>query len=108
MSGTAVEAVDLPARAKSVAAIADKFADEGDRLGQLSQPVVDALLRERLLGIWTPEAVGGSELDVLSSLRVIENLTYGDPSTGWVAMAASLAIGIGAAYLQDDAIDELF
>ena len=49
-----------------------------------------------------------SELDVVSSLRVIENLSYGDPSTGWVAMAASLAIGTGAAYLKDEAVDELF
>ena len=95
-------------RAKDVAAIADTYADEGDRKGQLSQPVVDALLRERILGMWTPKALGGSELDVLSSLRVIENLTYGDPSTGWVAMAASLAIGTGAAYLKEAAIDEMF
>ena len=95
-------------RAKDVAAIADKYADEGDRAGQLSQPVVDALLRERILGMWTPAVLGGSELDVVSSLRVLERLTYGDPSTGWVAMAASLAIGTGAAYLKDDAIDELF
>jgi len=98
----------LVERAKDVAALADKHADEGDKKGVLSQPVVDALLRERILGMWTPKALGGSELDVLSSLRVLENLTYGDPSTGWVAMAASLAIGTGAAYLKDEAIDELF
>ena len=98
----------LVERAKDVAAIADKHAEEGDKHGQLSQPVVDALLRERILGMWTPAALGGSELDVVSSLRVLENLTYGDPSTGWVAMAASLAIGTGAAYLKDAAIDELF
>jgi len=98
----------LVERAKDVAALADKHAEEGDKKGVLSQPVVDALLRERILGMWTPKALGGSELDVLSSLRVLENLTYGDPSTGWVAMAASLAIGTGAAYLKDEAIDELF
>jgi alkylation response protein AidB-like acyl-CoA dehydrogenase len=39
---------------------------------------------------------------------VIENLAYGDPSTGWVLMAAALAIGTGAAYLGDDAVKELF
>ena len=105
---TEVVRSDLVARARAVATIADQYADEGDASGQLAQPVVEALLRERLLGIWTPAAVGGSELDVVSSLRVIENLTYGDPSTGWVAMAASLAIGTGAAYLKDEAIDELF
>ena len=105
---TAVVGTDLVARAREVGTIADQYADEGDKRGDLSQPVVDALLRERILGMWTPKALGGSELDVVSSLRVIENLTYGDPSTGWVAMAASLAIGTGAAYLKDEAIDELF
>ena len=109
MSGTTLAAaIDLPARAASVAEIAATHADEGDRLGQLSQPVVDALQRERILAMWVPKALGGSELDVVSSLRVIENLSYGDPSTGWVAMAASLAIGTGAAYLKDEAVDELF
>src|SRR5215207_8996996 len=102
------KAVDLPERARTVGALADQHAEDGDLRGRLAQPVVDALHRERLLAMWVPTAVGGSELDVLSSLRVIENLSYGDPSTGWVAMAASLAIGTGAAYLQDDAVDELF
>src|SRR5215471_19153101 len=96
-------------RAKDVAAIADRFADEGDRAGRLSQPVVEALHREGLLGMWVPRSVPrGSELDVLSSLEVIENVSYGDPSTGWVLMAASLAIGTGAAYLEASAVDELF
>jgi alkylation response protein AidB-like acyl-CoA dehydrogenase len=95
-------------RAKGVATIADQHADEGDKQGKLSQPVVDALHRERLLAMWVPTTLGGSELDVVSSLQVIENLSYGDPSTGWVAMAASLAIGTGAAYLQDEAVDDLF
>jgi len=109
MSGTTLAAaIDLPARAASVAAIADTHADEGDSRGELSPPVVDALQRERILAMWVPKALGGSELDVVSSLRVIENLSYGDPSTGWVAMAASLAIGTGAAYLKDEAVDELF
>ena len=98
----------LVERSKDVATIADRYAEEGDANGQLSQPVVDALHRERILAMWVPKALGGSELDVVSSLRVLEHLTYGDPSTGWVAMAASLAIGTGAAYLKDDAVDELF
>jgi alkylation response protein AidB-like acyl-CoA dehydrogenase len=98
----------LVERAKDVAGVADKHAEEGDKSGRLSQPVVDALLRERILAMWVPTSLGGSELDPLSSLRVLENLSYGDPSTGWVAMAASLAIGTGAAYLKDEAVEELF
>jgi alkylation response protein AidB-like acyl-CoA dehydrogenase len=101
--------VDLPRRAKAVAATADEYAEAGDVQGQLAAPVVDALHREGIFGMWVPRSVhGGVELDVLSSLQVIENLAYGDPSAGWVTMAASLAIGTGAAYLERSAVDELF
>jgi alkylation response protein AidB-like acyl-CoA dehydrogenase len=100
---------DLPARATRVGAIADEHAAFGDAHGQLADPVVEALHREGLLGMWVPRAVpGGSEIDVVSSLQVIERVAYGDPSAGWVMMAASLAIGTGAAYLQDEAVAELF
>jgi alkylation response protein AidB-like acyl-CoA dehydrogenase len=99
----------LAARAKSVADIADRYADEGDKLGRLAEPVVEALHREGLLGMWVPRSIaGGAELDPVSSLQVVENVAYGDPSAGWVLMAASLAIGTGAAYLEDGAVSELF
>src|SRR5690349_10300647 len=102
-------AVDIVERAKHVAAVADRFGDEGDRQGQLSQPVVDALHAERMFGMWVPRTVAyGSELDVLSSLGVIETVSTGDPSTGWVLMAAALAVGTGAAYLDREAVDRLF
>jgi alkylation response protein AidB-like acyl-CoA dehydrogenase len=102
-------AVDLRARAKTVAAIADRHAAYGDEHGRLADPVVDALHAEGLFGMWVPRSVrGGSELDPVSSLQVIENLSYGDPSTGWVLMAAALAIGTGAAFLGDAAVEDLF
>jgi alkylation response protein AidB-like acyl-CoA dehydrogenase len=64
---------------------------------------------EGLLGMWTPRSLrGGLELDPVTSLQVIENVSYGDPSAGWVLMAASLAIGTGGAYLKDEAVEELF
>jgi alkylation response protein AidB-like acyl-CoA dehydrogenase len=95
--------------AAAVAAIADQHADSGDRHGRLSDPVVEALHREGLYGMWVPRTVpGGAELDVVSSLQVIEKVSYGDPSAGWVLMASALAIGTGAAYLGDAAVDALF
>jgi len=99
----------MPERARRVAELADEHAAFADREGQLAQPLVDALHREGLLGMWVPKAVkGGAELDPISSLQVLENMSYGDPSAGWVLMAGALAIGTGAAYLQDAAVDELF
>ena len=49
--------VDYVSRAKDVAKIADRHADEGDRAGRIPQPVVDALHREGLFGIWVPRTV---------------------------------------------------
>jgi indole-3-acetate monooxygenase len=100
--------VTLPERAKAVGSIANEHADWGDQHGQLAEPVVEALHQEGLYGMWVPRSLGGAELDPVSSLQVIENLAYGDPSTGWVLMAAALAIGTGAAYLADEAVQELF
>ena len=104
-----VPTMNLPQRAKAVAAIADEHAADGDQHGRLADPVVNALHAEGLFGMWVPQSIrGGAELDLVSSLEVIEQVSYGDPSAGWVLMAASLAIGTGAAYLGDAAIDELF
>ncbi len=106
---TEVEArLELPERAQALVPLLDEHADAGDRTGELAQPVVEALHRERLWGMWVPKELGGSELDPLRSLETIAHLTYGDPSVGWVLMAAALAIGTGGAYLGDDAVAELF
>jgi indole-3-acetate monooxygenase len=108
-AGTVASVTDLPTRATEVGALANEYADAGDQQGQLSQPVVDALHREGLLGMWVPRSIrGGAELDPISSLEVIERVSYGDPSAGWVMMAAALAIGTGAAYLDAEAVDQLF
>ena len=99
----------LPERARRVAEIARRHAEHGDEHGQLAEPVVEALHREGLYGMWVPRSIrGGAELDVVSSLEVIENVSYGDPSAGWVLMASALAIGTGAAYLKEEAVGELF
>ena len=95
--------------AATVAAIADQHAEIGDQQGRLADPVVESLHREGLYGMWVPRTIpGGAELDVVSSLQIIEKVSYGDPSAGWVLMASALAIGTGAAYLGDSAVDALF
>ena len=99
---------DLLDRARAVSPLLDEQADWGDKNGRLSDEVVDALHENRIFGMWVPRDLGGSELDPVSSLKVIDELSYGDASAGWVTMAASLAIGTGAAYLGDEAVDQIF
>jgi alkylation response protein AidB-like acyl-CoA dehydrogenase len=101
--------VSLPERARRVGEIASQHAEFADQNGRLADPVVDALHDNLMFGMWVPRSIrGGSEADPLTSLETIANLAYGDPSAGWVMMAASLAVGTGAAYLGDEAVDELF
>src|SRR5678815_1642978 len=99
---------DFPERARRVAAIANEHAEAGDKQGFLAEPVVAALHREGLYGMWVPKSLGGAELPPVESLQVIEAVAQGDPSASWVLMAAALAIGTGAAYLGDSAAQELF
>ena len=109
MATSSVPSAELTERARAVALVADQHAEFGDTEGRLADPVVDALHRQGLFGMWVPASVpGGAELDPVSSLQVIENVSYGDPSAGWVLMASALAIGTGAAYLSDSAVAELF
>jgi indole-3-acetate monooxygenase len=98
----------LPERAQRLAQIANEHADYGDQHGRLADAVVEGLHREGLFGMWVPRVLGGAELDSVGSLEVIENMAYGDPSAGWVLMAAALAVGTGAAYLEDAAVEQLF
>jgi alkylation response protein AidB-like acyl-CoA dehydrogenase len=109
MTQSATPAQTLPIRARAVGQLADHHGAAGDAQGYLAAPVVEAFHREGLLGMWVPSSIkGGVELDPLSSLEVLEHVSYGDPSAGWVLMAASLAIGTGAAFLGDAAVSELF
>ena len=99
---------ELLERARSIDPLLREYADEADKIGKLSDPVVDALHENGLFGMWVPRDLGGSELDPITSLEVVSQLAYSDASAGWVTMAASLAIGTGGAYLGDEAVSQLF
>jgi alkylation response protein AidB-like acyl-CoA dehydrogenase len=100
---------NLPERAKKIGEIANTHAGFADENGRLAEPVVEALHENKMFGMWVPRSVkGGAELNPIASLETIANVAYGDPSAGWVMMAASLAVGTGAAYLEDEAVEELF
>jgi alkylation response protein AidB-like acyl-CoA dehydrogenase len=109
VSREAAPAATLPERAREIAKLASEHAEYADEHGKLAEAVVEALHDHQMFGMWVPRSVpGGAELDPVSSLETIEALAYGDPSAAWVMMAASLAVGTGAAYLEDEAVDELF
>jgi alkylation response protein AidB-like acyl-CoA dehydrogenase len=99
---------ELLERARSLEPLFKEHAQWGDQNGRLHDEVVEALHENRIFGMWVPRELGGSELDPISAMKLVDQLTYSDASTGWVTMAASLAIGTGGAYLGRQAVDEIF
>ena len=95
-------------RAKSLVPLVDEYAQEADETGKLADAVVDAFQRAGLVGMWVPKSLGGAELDPISSLEVVEQISYGDPSAGWVLMAEGLETGTAGAYLGEEAIAQMF
>jgi alkylation response protein AidB-like acyl-CoA dehydrogenase len=108
-AGTTFELrTDLAERAERLLPLLDKYQEHSDEAGELAPEVVEAFHREGMFKMWVPKRLGGSELAPLDALEVIQILSYGDPSAGWVQMAACLSTGTGAAYLGPNAVDELF
>jgi indole-3-acetate monooxygenase len=86
----------------------DDHAGHGDDHGRIAPQVIERLHADGLFTMWVPKELGGAELGQVQSLETLENLSYGDASTGWVVMAANLSIGTAGAYLSDAAAAELF
>ncbi|GAA4913388.1 alkylation response protein AidB-like acyl-CoA dehydrogenase [Nonomuraea thailandensis] len=95
-------------RARDLRTLIESEAGRAEAEGRLTTPVVDALHEAGLFGGWVPVPLGGAELSPGELLDVFEELTYADPSTGWVVMATTLENGTAGAYLGDDAVERLF
>ena len=107
--GTTLPANSLLAKkAQALVPLINEHAAHGDEHGRLAAEVVDAFHRDGLFEMWVPEVLGGSELMPLDALEVISLAAYGDPSAGWVLMAAALEIGTAGSYLGDSAVAELW
>lgn len=101
-SGSMVE------KARSLTPLFCANAEANERRRELTEESVNALNDARLIGIFTPKALGGSELMPIEALEVIETVSAADASTGWVMFAAAVGTGSGGAYLDESAAAKLF
>jgi alkylation response protein AidB-like acyl-CoA dehydrogenase len=79
-----------------------------EEAGVLTDPVFDALRSAGLLALTVPEALGGGGADVLTGLRVVEEVSRADPSTGWTLMANMTATANAAGFLPARAVEHMF
>ena len=93
---------------ESVRTTLEAGAAESEETATLSQTSVDALYDSGLLRLKLPHVLGGAEADPVTQLDVLEEVSRIDPAAGWCLMIGAASLGGSAAFLPDDAIDELF
>ncbi|MFF0815127.1 acyl-CoA dehydrogenase family protein [Rhodococcus sp. NPDC003318] len=101
-------AVDYVARARSVAPLIVRESDAIERDATVTRPVYEALAKEELFWMLVPTEFGGGGVGIVEALRVIEEISYADGSTGWALMANAFSTGIAAGYLGDVGAREMF
>src|SRR5262245_57580588 len=98
----------LVEKARDLHSLISGEAARAEAKGRLTDETVGALRDNGFLGMWIPRFFGGSETGPVEFLSVIEQTSYSDGSTGWVLMAAQVAMGTAAAYLEQAPAKALF
>jgi alkylation response protein AidB-like acyl-CoA dehydrogenase len=75
-------------RVRDLAPLVEQYRDEGERERRLPQPLFSALRDAGLFSLWVPRNLGGLEVDVETSMRVVEELSLMDGAVGWNVMIA--------------------
>jgi alkylation response protein AidB-like acyl-CoA dehydrogenase len=83
-------------------------ADEAEKNTTLPMSAVQAMQDAGLFRLKMAAELGGADADPVTQMEVIEALTAIYPSAGWVLMTNATAIGNASAFLDDEAIEEVF
>src|SRR4051812_29811377 len=73
--------------ARSLAPIIEREAAAAETSGTMTPPVVDALESAGMFALMVPRELGGSEVDIVTALDVLEEVCRIDGSTGWSLLA---------------------
>ena len=76
-------------RVRALAPLVEQYRDAAERERRLPQPLAAALREKGLFGLWVPRRLGGAEVDVETSVQVLEELSRLDGAVGWNVMIAA-------------------
>src|SRR3989449_3793092 len=94
-------------RARALAPLIGREADEIERQRRRTQPVVSALIENGLYRVLLPQSVGGAEAPPEIFMQMLEEVAKADASTAWCLGQCSVC-AMTAAYLDPDAANEIF
>lgn len=95
-------------RARSVAGVIEKEANTVEKEATVTRPIHDALVEKELYWIALPRDLGGSQADVATCIKVIEEISRADGSTGWAYFVNVVTTSGLVACLSDKAISHVF
>ena len=98
---------DLVERARALAPLIAREANEIERTRRLTQPVVSALLENGLYRALLPKSLGGTEAPLEIFMQMQEEIAKADASTAWCLGQCSVCAMV-AAYLDPEAASEIF
>src|SRR5262249_30800419 len=101
------EPSDLIARARALAPLITREADEIERTRRLTQPVVAALIENGLYRMMLPRSLGGSEVPLATFMQVLEEVAKADASTAWCLGQCSVCAMVSA-YLDHDVAKKIW
>jgi alkylation response protein AidB-like acyl-CoA dehydrogenase len=85
--------------------LVERLRDDGEQQRRLPQPLFEAMRDAGLFGLWVPRALGGAEVDVETSVRVVEELSRLDGAVGWNVMIAGNTSILWANLKHDVAVE---
>jgi alkylation response protein AidB-like acyl-CoA dehydrogenase len=94
-------------RARALAPLIAREADEIERTRRLTEPVVSALIENGLYRVLLPQSLGGTEAPPEIFMLMLEEVAKADASTAWCLGQCSVC-AMTAAYLDADAANEMF
>src|SRR6266853_4811538 len=99
--------LDLVERARALAPLIARDADEIERTRRLTPAVTSALIEHGLYRALLPQRFGGTEAPLEVFMQMQEEIAKADASTAWCLGQCSVC-AMTAAYLDRDAADEIF
>jgi indole-3-acetate monooxygenase len=98
---------DYIARARELVPLLRQYGDECERLREVPEPVVEAMVARGIFKMLLPKSIGGAELDPLTYTAVLEILGSADASPAW-CLGQNSGCSMTAPYLSRDMAVEIF
>ena len=94
-------ATEFHARVDALLPLIEKRADEAERIGHMTDDVVDALRKSGIYTMLFPKEVGGPELSHFDAMQIVERLSYTHASAGWCTIVNDMEGMTMAIYIED-------